>query len=103
MQDLYKNEHDQIVAIVERVRSKHMDGGTVTWEKLSLLHRELEGRLNDAGWEVTVDVTPLLEGFPPTVSIDGRRQEEFDHERKAWEVLKRYERKDDDPEIEGVV
>jgi hypothetical protein len=105
MQDLYKHEHDAIVNIVDRVRTKYMDGSDVTFDKLSRLHNELEGRLSDAGYEVTVDVTPLLDGFPPSVAINGRKEavSEFDYERKAWEVKKRAERKDDDPKIEGVV
>lgn len=105
MQDLYQHEHDKIVSIVEQVRSKHMTGRRVTWENLGRLHNELEGRLGDAGFEATVDVTPLLDGMPPVVAIEGRKdqKQEFDHERKAWEVRKRKLRKDEDPKIEGVV
>jgi Icc-related predicted phosphoesterase len=105
MQDLYKHEHDAIVDIVNRVRVKYMDGSDVNFEKLERLHRELSGRLEDAGFESTVDVTPLLEGMPPVVAIIGRHDpmREFDHERKAHEVRKRRERKDDEPQIEGVV
>lgn len=105
MQDLYQHEHDAIVGIVDGVRGKYMDGSSVTFEKLTRLHKELEGRLGDAGFDAVVDVTPLLDGMPPVVSINGRKEKiaEFDHERKAWEVKKRKEKKGDDPKIEGVV
>lgn len=105
MQDLYEHEAQVIQRIVEGVRVKHMDGSDLNFEKLSRLHRELEGRLEDAGYDVTVDVTPLLEGVPPVVVINGRKEplSGFDYEKKAYEVKKRYERNEEDPDIEGMV
>lgn len=104
MLDLYKEDEEKIYDIVDRVRAKHMDGGEVNWDKLGRLHRELEGRLQDAGYDVSVDVTPLLEGFPPIVNINGRRDAgEWDFDKKAYEVKKRIERNEGDPQIEGMV
>jgi hypothetical protein len=103
MQDLYQKDHDVIVSIVRKVQSNKMQGSSV-YEKLDNLHTELQGRLEDAGYDVSVDVTPLLEDQPVVVSVNGRRDvDEFDFERKAFEVKKRTERKDEDPEIEGMV
>ena len=106
MIDLTDKEVDRIYETVEYVRIKHMDGSDITGEKLHRLHNELEGRLNDLGYVVTVDVTPLFEGLPPTVRIDERiDRKEFDPERKQYEVRKRVERNEDDPgdKIEGVI
>jgi hypothetical protein len=104
MIDLTDSEVDTIYNVVDAVRVKMMDGSDVNGDKLARLHNELEGRLNDAGFKVTVDVTPLLEGDAPTVRIDDRIDPmAFDAERKAWDIAHRDD--DDDPgkKIEGVV
>ena len=98
---LTDDDEKKIVAIVDRVRTKHMDGSTITGTKLSALATELTGRLNDAGYEVTVDVSPMLRGLPPTVAIEGRQEDQKDIERKMWDIAKRLERKTEDPQIEG--
>lgn len=105
MQDLYQNEHDTIVKIVSRLQVKYMDGTEVTLPKLNRMHEELTGRLEDAGFDVLVDVTPLLDGQSPSVTIVGRKEklEGFDYEKKKSEVLRRIKRKEKDPGIEGVV
>lgn len=107
MIDLTDKEVNTIYEIVERVRTKHMDGSDVNWEKLGRLQRELQGRLEDAGYFVAVDVTPLMAGDPPQVRINGHIDgtDGLDHERKAYEIRKRQERKDDDPndKIEGII
>lgn len=104
MQDLYEQDAKTITEIVDRVRVKHMNGSTLTGDKLSQLHRELTGRLEDAGYLVTVDVTPLLAGQPPIVNVDGKQDvERWDFDKKAHEIKKRFQRKEKNPEIEGMI
>lgn len=103
MVELTDDQAKQVVKIVEAVRVKHMDGSTRTPEKLAALHKELEGRLQDAGYEVTVDVTPMYQGEPPSVRIDSAPDGKSDLERKLWDIAKRLERGEDAPNIEGLV
>lgn len=105
MIELSDSEARQIIATVEKVRTKHMDGSEITGEKLGRLANELEGRLNDLGYDVTVDVTPLFGGEPPSVRIDGKldRPDELGVEQKMYEVKKRVERNESVPDIEGHV
>lgn len=103
MVELNDDQAKQVVKIVESVRKKHMDGSTITAEKVTGLHKELEGRLQDAGYGVTVDVTPLYEGDPPTVRIDSVPDNKSDIERKLWDIAKRLERGEEAPDIEGHV
>ena len=100
---LTDDDERTIVSIVQKVGSKHMDGSSITAEKLSNLQKELSGRLNDAGYDVTVDVSPLLRGQPPTVAINGRAETQEDMERKLWDIKKRLDKNDPDPQIEGRV
>lgn len=104
MQDLYEQDAKTITEIVDRVRVKHMDGSTLNGDKLHQLHRELTGRLEDAGYLVTVDVSPLLAGLPPVVNVDGKQDvERWDFDKKAHEIKRRLVRKEKDPEIEGMI
>jgi hypothetical protein len=104
MIDLTDAEARRVIETVERVRVKHMDGSDITGDKLSRLQRELAGRLEDEGFITTVDVSPLLEGEAPSVRIDARIDEFIvDVERKRHDVLKRVERGEDAPDIEGLV
>lgn len=80
-----------------------MDGSIINGTKLSNLQKELSGRLNDAGYDVTVDVSPMLRGFPPEVAINGRTESQDDIERKLWDIAKRLDRNEPDPQIEGRV
>jgi len=103
MVELTDKEARTIIVTVEKIRDRHMDGSSVTGEKLGRLANELEGRLNDLGYKVTIDVSPLLEGYPPTVRIDGRIDgpDVLGVDHKRYEVQKRAERKEEVPDIEG--
>jgi len=103
MVELTDSDAKRIITAVEKVQQKHMDGSDITGEKLGRLANELEGRLNDLGYLVTVDVSPLFEGLPPTVRIDGRidGNDTLGVEQKMYEVRKRAERNEDVPDIEG--
>lgn len=105
MVDITDQEAKRIIAAVEKVQVKHMDGSEITGEKLGRLASELEGRLNDLGFRCTIDVTPLWAAQPPTVRLDGRidGSDSLGTEQKMWEVRKRAERNDPVPEIEGHV
>lgn len=105
MIELSDDEAKTIIKAVEKVQQKHMDGSDVTGEKMGRLANELEGRLNDLGYAVTVDVSPLFAGQPPTVRIDARVQGEatLGVEKKMYEVRKRAEKNEPVPEIEGHV
>lgn len=105
MIELSDHEAKQIIYAVEKIQQKHMDGSDANGDKLGRLANELEGRLNDMGYAVTVDVTPLFGGQPPTVRIDGRinGQDELGVEQKMYEVKKRVEKNDPVPDIEGHV
>lgn len=105
MVELTDADAKRIIVAVEKVQQKHMDGSEITGEKLGRLANELEGRLNDLGYNVTVDVSPLFEGLPPVVRIDGRIDGDatLGVEQKMYEVRKRAERGEDAPEIEGHV
>jgi hypothetical protein len=105
MIELTEKESHAIIDTVQKVREKHFDGSEITGEKLGRLANELEGRLNDLGYKVTVDVSPMFQGIPPTVRIDGRidGQNELGVEQKMYEVRKRVERNEDVADIEGHV
>jgi hypothetical protein len=105
MVELTDAEAKRIIVAVEKVQVKHMDGSDITGEKLGRFANELEGRLNDLGFAVTVDVTPLWSGQPPTVRIDRRIDgpDSLGTEHKMYDVRKRVERNEDVPEIEGHV
>lgn len=105
MIDLYENEIEKVYDTVQTVQLKYQ-GKEANGEVLLQLQQELVGRLSDLGFGVTVDVTPILEGFPVTVRIDERLDgDPFDAERKRWEVKKRVEQKKSTPvdEIEGSI
>lgn len=103
MIELTDKEAKNIIVTVEKIQQKHMDGSEATGEKLGLLANELEGRLNDLGYDVTVDVTPLFAGEPPVVRINSRIDgpDVLGVEYKRYEVRKRTERGEEVPDIEG--
>lgn len=106
MIELTDAEARKIVNTVALVGQKHMDGSEVTADKLHRLATELQGRINDLGYETTVDVSPLLGGDPPIVRIDGKIdvvEQALGVEQKMYEVKKRVERGEDAPDIEGHV
>lgn len=103
MIELTDEDAQKITDIVQKVAYKHMDGSDVTPEKLDHLQREMQGRLEDAGYINTVDVTPLLRGLSPTVSVEGKADGLQDVERKMWDVKKRLDKNEDAPDIEGFV
>lgn len=104
MVDLYEKEKDLVVETVQKIQSKYW-GKTASGENLLRLQNEIVGRLEDIGFQVTVDVTPVLEGDPVTVRIDRRLDDKpFDSERKRWEVKRRITEKKQNPDdIEGMV
>lgn len=105
MIDLYEKEIEEIYETVQVVQTKYQ-GQEANGDNLLRLQHELVGRLADLGFGATVDVTPVLEGFPVVVRIDERLDNQpFDAERKRWEVKRRTERGENDPDdkIEGVV
>lgn len=106
MIELSDSEAKAIVSVVQRVQQKHMDGSEITADKLTRLANELQGRINDLGFETTVDVSPLLVGDSPTVRIDAKVdavEQSLGVEKKMYEVRKRAERHDPVPNIEGHV
>jgi hypothetical protein len=103
MRELTDEDAVKIQEIVQKVAYKHMDGSDVTGDRLDHLQKELSGRLEDAGYVNIVDVTPLLDGRPPVVSIEGKADGLEDVERKMYDVSKRLERNEDAPDIEGFV
>lgn len=105
MIEVTDKEARTIEAAVAKVRAKHFDGSDITGEKLGRLANELEGRLNDLGFKVTVDVTPIFRGEGAVVRIDERidGQNELGVERRMYEVKKRVERGEEAPDIEGHV
>jgi len=102
MIDLYENEVELVYDTVQYVQRK-FSGKMASGENLTLLQKELVGRLEDLGFGCTVDVTPIAQGLPISLRIDSRLENRlFDAERKRWEV----QRRDDDTpvsEIEGLV
>lgn len=55
---------------------------------IELWHQECMNKFKEAGFNVTVDVTPALANVsPPTITIESRTQPHvFDHERQAYEI-----------------
>lgn len=60
---------------------------------LSELAKKAEDRFRAAGFIVHVDLAPVLLGGSPAIEVLGRvstteeAKQEYDHERKRWEVL----------------
>jgi hypothetical protein len=105
MIDLYENEVELIYETIQKVQMKYQ-GREANGANLLELQHEVVGRLADLGFGAIVDVTPIVVNQPVVVSITERLDDEpFDAERKRWEVKRRVERNDDDPDdkIEGVV
>lgn len=103
MIDLYEDEAKTIYESVHKVQTRYF-GKDASGENLLNLQNELIKRLEDLGFAATVDVTPALEGLPISVRIDERLDTNpFDMEQKRWEVKRRIERKEADPDIEGMV
>lgn len=104
MIDVYENELQSIMDTVQAVQVKYQ-GQENSGENLLRLQHEIVDRLSNLGFGAIVDVTPCLAGEPVTVSINERLDTTpFDSERKRWEVKKRIERGDPNPdEIEGAV
>lgn len=85
---LYDEEQKKIRATVAQTQMKYHDR-PFTYANLHEMHKELTGKLNDLGFDVTVDVTPLFEYKPVDVVINSRLSgEEFDHDKKRDEILK---------------
>jgi hypothetical protein len=101
--DLYEEEAERIYNVVQGVQQKYL-GQEANGDNLLRLQQELVGRLADLGFGAIVDVTPTLEGYPVTVAIEERLDNEpFDAEKKRWQVKKRIEKGEDAPPIEGLV
>ncbi len=101
MIDVYDHERDLIYNAVLDVQRKYI-GKIASGENLHLMHNELVDRLEDLGFGVTVDVTPVLAGDSATVTIDERLDREpFDAERKRWDVKHRDDHQKAD-QIEGL-
>lgn len=99
MVNLYDFEIKSIYEEIQYVQRKWW-GKPNTSANLDMLHRELVGRLEDLGFIAHVDVTPTLEGEPVDVRIEGRvNVEEFDYEKKGYEVQKAREKNEDVPDI----
>ena len=69
-----------------------------------MLHKELLGRLQDIGFIADVDVTPVLAGLPATVAIVDRVDaQDFDIEKRQYELRQMEDRNEKRPDIEGNV
>jgi len=103
MVNLYQNEVEEITSTVEKV-SQAWWGKTASGENLALLHKELLGRLQDIGFIADVDVTPVLAGLPATVAIVDRVDaQDFDIEKRQYELRQMEDRNEKRPDIEGNV
>lgn len=52
------------------------------------IEKEAVDRFLKIGFVVQVDTSPMLAGYPPTISIAERFGSIFDPEKKSWEVKK---------------
>lgn len=90
--DLYDYEIMKIGKIAMEI-STEFSKKTNTQFNLSEMAKKAEDRFKEAGFRVHVDLAPVLFFQPPAIEILGRidttteAKEEFDHDRKRWEVL----------------
>ena len=92
MADLYDYEIMKVGKIAHEL-STQFSQRTNNQMNLSELAKRAEDRFKEAGFIVHVDLAPVLMGGSPAIEILGRvsttveAKQEFDHDRKRWEVL----------------
>lgn len=90
--DLYDYEIAKIGKIAYEISSE-FSKKTNTQMNLAEMAKKAEDRFQAAGFRVHVDLAPVLFYQPPAIEIIGRiettdnAKQEFDHDRKRWEVL----------------
>ena len=90
--DLYDYEIMKVGKIAKEL-SAEFSKKTSTQMNLSEMAKKAEDRFQAIGFKVHVDLAPVLFGQPPCIEILNRiettvqAKEEFDHDRKRWEVL----------------
>ena len=90
--DLYDYEISKIGKIAYELSSQFSKKAN-TQMNLSELAKKAEDQFLSAGFRVHVDYAPVITGGSPIIEILGRvdttaeAKQEFDHERKRWEVL----------------
>jgi len=101
MINLQESEKKEIVKTIHHVSQKWW-GKSNSAENLADIHKEIVGRLEDLGFEALCDPTPTLENKPIEVVIKSRLDRAiFDYERKAYDLKRLRDRKEESPEIEG--
>lgn len=92
MADLYDYEITKIGKIAYGL-SEQFSKKANNQMNLSELAKKAEDQFLAAGFRVHVDYAPIIMGGSPTIEILGRvvttdeAKQEFDHDRKRWEVL----------------
>lgn len=92
MADLYDYEIMKVGKIAHEL-SEQFSKRTNNQMNLSELAKKAEDKFREAGFIVHVDYAPLLTGGSPVIEIIDRvsttveAKQEFDHDRKRWEVL----------------
>jgi len=90
--DLYDYEIMKIGKIAKELTSE-FSKKTNTQMNLAELAKKAEDRFMAIGLKVHVDLVPVLFNEPPTIEVIGRvsttaeAKQEYDHDRKRWEVL----------------
>jgi len=90
--DLYDYEIMKIGKITSELASD-FSKRTNTQMNLAEMAKRAEDKFHAAGFKVYVDLAPVLFFQPPCIEVIGRiettaaAKQEFDHEKKQWEVL----------------
>jgi hypothetical protein len=90
--ELYDYEIMKVGKITKELASE-FSKKTNTQMNLAEMAKKAEDRFQAIGLKVHVDLAPVLFYQPPCIEIMGRidttekAKEEFDHDRKRWEVL----------------
>ena len=90
--ELYDYEIMKVGKITKELASE-FSKKTNTQMNLAEMAKKAEDRFQAIGLKVHVDLAPVLFFQPPCIEIMGRidttekAKEEFDHDRKRWEVL----------------
>ena len=90
--DLYDYEIMKVGKIAKEI-SAEFSTKTNNQFNLAEMAKKAEDRFMAAGFKVHVDLAPVLFQEPPIIEILSRvdtteeAKQEFDHERKRWEVL----------------
>jgi hypothetical protein len=90
--DLYDYDVMKIGKIAKELTSE-FSKKTNNQMNLSEMAKKAEDKFLAIGFKVHVDLVPVLLNQPPTIEVIGRvetseaAKQEYDHERKRWEVL----------------